>query len=132
MRTSNTFYRDLPVALSDEEFQTKSQGLADLCKEINRAKDRAKEEAKANKEAIDAMEIQRSKLATIVKDKAEDRPVECCDHFLYSSRMVETVRTDTGERIAVRAMRPDEYQEEMDLRANPADNVRPFGKTAEA
>jgi hypothetical protein len=130
MKSSKAYYRELPVPLSTEEYETKAKDLADLCKEINRAKDKAKEEAKFNKEAIEKLEGTWSSLATIVRDKAEERSVECVDRFRYDSREVESVRTDTGEIIGTRAMTPSEYQQEMDLHGT-ANSVR-FPKTAEA
>ena len=74
----------------------------------------------------------RSILATIVRDKAEERSIECVDRLVYSERQVVSVRLDTGETIATRAMTPSEYQQEMDLHAPVAENAVRFPKTAEA
>ncbi len=128
MKKTSRYTQSLPCPLTTEEFETKSKGLADLCKEINRAKDKAKEEAKMNKEAIDKMETTRFLLATIVHDKAEEREVEVEDKYNYREHMVESIRLDTGEIVGTRAMELSEYQSEMDLSAN----VAPFKKTAEA
>ena len=112
---NSDYNRVLPVALTPEEFETKSKALADICKEINLAKDRAKTEAKMAKEAIDELESQRFQLATMVQDKMEERAVECYDAYNYNERMVESIRKDTGEVIGTRAMQLTEYQAEMDL-----------------
>jgi hypothetical protein len=118
MKKRSTYTQPLLCPLSAEEFETKSKGLADLCKEINRAKDLAREEAKANKESIDKMEAQRTLLSTMVRDKAEARDVECEDRYSYTTREVHSIRLDTGEIIGTRAMELSEYQSEMDLSAN--------------
>lgn len=127
MKSSKTYFRALPVDLTPEEFDTKSNDLADICQEINRAKDAAKEEARMNKEAIDKLEATRSKLAHIVKDRAEERQVECVDQHQYARHAVESVRMDTGEVIGTRAMTVSEYQEEMNLHGS----VLPFPQAAQ-
>jgi hypothetical protein len=115
----STYYKSLPVILTAEEFETKSTQLADICKEIQTEKDREKTRAKSVKEAIEKKEYERANLADVVKDKCEDRSVECSDRYNFHQRMVESVRMDTGEVFATRAMELKEYQEEMDLRQNP-------------
>jgi hypothetical protein len=122
----------LPVTLTQEEFDTKAHSLSILCKTINVEKDRAKEQAKANKDRIDLMETERMNLATVVRDRAEERQVECEDRYNFRERMVESVRLDTGEITGTRAMNISEYQEEMDLHATPTENAVAFKKTAEA
>ena len=117
MRKSSRFTQSLPCPLTPEEFETKSKGLADLCKEINHAKDKAKEEAKQNKEAIDKMETTRTLLSTIVRDKEESREIECEEKYNYRLHQVESIRLDTGEVFGTRAMELSEYQAEMDLHA---------------
>lgn len=125
MKNSN-YYKSLPVTLTAEEFETKSTELADICKEIQLAKDQEKTRAKTAKEEIEKKEGTRANLASVVKDKSEDRSVECSDRYNYRERMVESCRMDTGEVFATRAMDLKEYQEEMDLRQNP---LVAFGRT---
>ncbi len=128
----STYYKSLPVVLTPEEFETKSTELADICKDINLAKDQEKTRSKLAKEAIEKQEAQRSKLATTVHDKAEDRSVECADRYNLREKMVESYRMDNGEVFATRAMDLAEYQQEMDLHANPLVAFDKMKKSAEA
>lgn len=128
----NRLTKELAVALTPEEFETKSRDLAKICQEIGLKQYLQKAAAKAAKEEIERLEDERAKLASVVKDKAEYRDVDCVERFDHTRRMAITVRLDTGEEIAHRAMEIHEYQEEMDLHANPAGKSVRFPKTAEA
>ena len=105
----------LPCALTQEEFDTKSHDLATVCQEITQKKVVAQGAARQAKEEIEVLEEYRHRLARVVKDRAEDRSVECVDRYDHSERMVRTVRLDSGETVKTRAMELHEYQEEMDL-----------------
>jgi len=121
-----------PCALTAEEYESKSHDLAGLCQEISSKKAEASFAAKQAKEKIEELDAWRSSLAQVVRTKQEYRSVECVDRYDHAEKLVRTLRTDTHETVSTRAMELHEFQEEMDLHANPAmggaENSTPFDK----
>lgn len=118
-RENETFIRrevrPLPVVLKPEELAERAQSLAD-CETRQREHDAhtesVKKELKAKETAISA---ERSRLAGIVKAKAEPREVEVDVLHLSKEREYREVRKDTGEVIFHRPLNAQELQRDLDL-----------------
>ncbi len=120
---SSKITRSLACDLKQDELLTKGDELSTICQEINELEYKKSAQAKRLKEEIDVLEEKRYKLAGIVKSRQEYRDVECQEKFDYVRREVVTIRLDTGEIVASRAMDLHEYQIEMDLHENPAESL---------
>jgi hypothetical protein len=94
----------LPVKLTEPEVAIRADELAEKVKELQDAKDGAKETQAAAKERISEIESEVKKLAGVVREKAEDRQVTCREVRNEERRTIDLVREDTGETVRYRAM----------------------------
>lgn len=107
----------LPVKLEQDELLDFGQRLAEVDSEIqshNLHCEAVKKDLKAKETEL---ESKRSRLAGIVRNKAEHRDVECVVLAYFDTNRVRTIREDTGKVVpgSERAMHPDERQESMPL-----------------
>ncbi len=112
--------RDLPVPLTQEELQVKSQEMATAERVLS---DAEKEEAaaatewSARKKALEkSTQDARAKLSLIgriVREKREFRPVEIIEAPDDEAKVINTVRADTGEIIETRGMSQSELQRSL-------------------
>ena len=121
--------RFLMCPLNDEEVQARGEQLADA---VRRA-DKLAAENKATKDAmkIAETEIQSEigKLAYIVNTRSEQRSVEVELRANFALRLVEEIRTDTGETIRTRDVEErDKLRMQADLPL--ADDRKPGGDAA--
>lgn len=85
--------RHLRCRLTDEEHREKGVALARALNERN--------------------ELEARRLEYDVRDRSEERPVECEIVHNYEKSIVETVRTDTGEVVSTRPMLESERQRQL-------------------
>lgn len=102
--------RTLPVTLTDSELLERGDQLARAHQAVTDEEARQKTEKERMKDALGELEGAVRRLARIVRDKAEDRDVECRIVHDYLANAVQVVREDTGEVIESRAMSDHERQ----------------------
>jgi hypothetical protein len=102
--------RSLPVTLTDEELKIRADQLASKVKEVNQLEAEKKVNASAFKEKIERVAGERDGLSTTVKERREDRPVECYWMENWKLYTMELVRSDTQERVDSRPMTHNERQ----------------------
>jgi len=106
--------QQLSCPLEEDELLEFGNELSKVVKEIEAEELTQKAAKSAMKDKLDALADKVSKLATIVKNKAEIRPVEV-KHKLDEHGMVVSVRSDTGEIINTRKAKPSELQRKIDI-----------------
>lgn len=108
--TRGTETRTLPVRLTEDELIARGDALARQHQVVRDEELVQKGEREAMKQRLADLESEQARLARIVRDKAEPRPVECRVVFDYAGNAVQVVREDTGEVIEARAMTDRERQ----------------------
>ena len=110
-----TITERLPVVLTRDELLDRGQRLAqcdaDLASHMS-YEESIKKDLKAKSTKIEA---ERSRLANVVRQKAELRDVQCDVLGYFEENVVRTTRKDNGEVTSERAMTLDERQEALDL-----------------
>lgn len=96
--------QNLPVHLTTDELLTRAEGLAKAITERDVHVAAAKAAASSAKAKTDLLEKEVSRLATIVKERREDRPVDVTDIRNWERRTIDTIRLDTGEVVGYRSM----------------------------
>lgn len=94
----------LPVKLTESEVAVRADELAERVKAFADEKEGAKEMAAAAKERLATIEGEVRRLASVVRNKTEHRPVECREIRNEERRTMDLVRVDTGETVRYRAM----------------------------
>lgn len=108
-----TFTRTLPVELTQAELLDRGEALALGRGSRNEWESDRKETAARYRERLDLLDAEIDRLAGIVREKAEPRPVECRSVRDIERGVVEVVRTDTGEIVESRVMTEMERQTRM-------------------
>lgn len=103
-------FKKLPVQLSEHERALRGEEMAREHAELGRLQELKRDQAKLMKEQIDASEKRIGELAEQVRTGIEQREVLCFERLRGERGMVDLERTDTGEIIDSRPMRPDERQ----------------------
>jgi len=106
----SAFQRDLICKLEDDEVRARGQALADTLVEIDRAEENFKVLRAEHKETLEALHLAKNDLKRSIRDKQETRSVTCEDQHDDVAFKVYTVRRDTGEIVAERAMTMQERQ----------------------
>lgn len=128
-RTDMKTTRKLPVQLTEEEIQQRSQALAGNLKKTDVLKEEKKASTSEFKARIDACNDITKKLAEIITSGKEDRDVECEMIKDFKRNTVTITRTDTGEVVDERPMTEDERQEKMwGQESEPRQPVKGKGK----
>jgi len=102
--------RILPVALNDQELAERRDKLAELVRERNMAKQRARDDAKSHKTKIDAIETEKDHIAREIREKAQHIAVQVIKETDIGRRVEETIRIDTHEVVSTRTLEPSELQ----------------------
>ena len=100
----------LPCKLTDEELIAKGNALAEKLAEIDDVEERAKAAASRAREQRKELDEEASKLAAVVRAKAEERKVACTIYKILALGIARTVRDDTGEIVSDRALSYSERQ----------------------
>lgn len=106
------FIRMLPVKLADAEIVERSTRFVELRDKLSELDTELALARTTYKEKAEHLENEIEKLATIIRAKAEDRPIEC-DAF-FKDGAVHCVRHDTQEVFETRAAAPHEIQTKLD------------------
>ena len=110
----------LPVKLTSAELLTKGEELAEAIRVRDEHEANAKDAAKAAKQRLDELDTDVTKLAGIVRRKAENRPVEVFEKADAGRLIVNTIRADTFEVVGYRPMRMEERNANLfDADGNP-------------
>jgi len=107
--------------MTREERMVKSLGLAQTIEKRDTIRGEKKLANESFKERIGECDEEIAKLTKQVKTGLEERPVECAEIMRWPDKMVDIVRTDTGDIVESRPMRADELQ-----------NSIPFGSSEDA
>lgn len=105
-----TFTRTLPVLLTDRELLDRGESLALERFARNHCDAQRKAAAAGFKEQLEVFEAEIDRLAGIVREKAEPRPVECRNVRDVARGVVEVMRIDTAEIVESRVMTDLERQ----------------------
>lgn len=103
----------LPCRLTDAELLKHGEALAIERDERNKLVHEAKSNAADFKARIEKRDAEVDRLALIVRDKAESRPVVCELRRDLERGVMETWRTDTGELVATRVLEAHERNLEL-------------------
>lgn len=125
MRTV-TVTRTLPVKLDSFEIDELATRMAQAWREAREKEDELKEHKNKVKAEIGELYAEHDHLAAVVRERQEDREVECLDQYDYVLGMIITVRKDTGEKVDERRMSEEERQTnllEEDAQGGPADEA---------
>lgn len=118
---AKTWREELMVTLTSVELLERGEALA-LQEKLWRERETRRKAAQdeANEELAD-IEAEQARLARIVRDKEEPRPVEVLEVRNFTENRVDIVRGDTGEVIRTRVMSDAERQMELVPRIEPAE-----------
>lgn len=105
--------RQLPVTLSQDEINLRALDLARRIDEIADVQAEKVEAMAGFKQRFEELENIKNRLASVIRSGFEYRDVQVEDRPNHEKKVVETYRTDTGDRVDVRAMRQDEMQEDL-------------------
>ena len=102
--------RDLPCVLTEAEVRQKSDRVAQLLGEYEQLEEEKKEAASSAAERLKSIRVEVMSRGKEIRERQENRLVEC--RWLYNrvKRQMELVRQDTGGVVAARDPRPDEIQ----------------------
>lgn len=103
--------RQLPCPLTDEEALDRGKALALARVAMRDAIDHRKAEAKRLGELCELAEAEVDRLAMIVRDRREYRPIQCEE--VLRGRQVDVVRLDTGEVVQTRAATEADLQQPL-------------------
>jgi hypothetical protein len=98
----------LPVRLTTDELLLRSDELAKTIRERDEAERNMKAAQATAKRKIDTLELDIARLAEIVRDRQENRPVEVHEIKNWDRLTMDTIRLDTGEIVGSRSMSPSE------------------------
>jgi hypothetical protein len=111
--TIKRFDMYLPVRLSPDELRERGEALAHHRGLAERHNAQAAEVKAELKKRAESIESEISRLAAVIRGKAEARPVVVEVRLTKKPGWVEEVRIDTGEVIASRHGTPEELQTDM-------------------
>jgi len=122
-KENKPFLRTLPVRLTREELLARADELSHKHGE-QEEEERTQSDMKASmKSRMERLKLEITGIARVIREKAEDRMVECQERFDYEAKVVETFRLDTGEVVGSRGMTADErnlslFPQATDVKAN--------------
>ncbi len=102
--------QSLPVKLTEDEHLDRARSLGQQDKVCGDMEADQKEKRSEMRVELDGEKAERTRLAAIVRDGAEPRPVNVTIHGDFKGSLVYTVRNDTGELVSSRAMSRSERQ----------------------
>ncbi len=112
--------QSLPVRLTTDELLLRSDELAKTIRERDET-ERAMKSAQATaKRKIDSLELDITRLAEVVRDRQENRPVEVREIKNWDRLTMDTIRLDTGEVVGSRSMSRSERNEDLPFAADDA------------
>lgn len=103
----------LPVRLTTDELLLRSDELAKTIRERDEVERAMKSAQSTAKRKIDTLELDITRLAEIVRDRQENRPVEVTEVKNWLRLTMDTVRIDTGEIVGSRSMSAYERNEAL-------------------
>lgn len=103
-------HRELPVRLSAAEVAQRADDMAVKLAAIGELEERRKNVAAEFKEQIDTLRTEVGLLARQVRERSEQRDVECDLLLDFEAGTAELVRRDTGEVLGSRPLSPAEKQ----------------------
>ncbi len=104
------FRKTLPVKLTEDELAVRRDELVAEVQERAAVDQVRKDSAAAYREQLKAHDAEIWHLARVIKDRAEDRLVECYEEPNHERGIMETIRCDTGEVVSARTMQQSERQ----------------------
>ncbi len=102
--------RTLPVRLADDELLGYGDEAARLFAAAQHEEDALREHAKETRGFIEQKREHALELLRRVREKSEDREVECERTADFATRKLRVIRMDTGEVVQERALTFDELQ----------------------
>ena len=128
-----TEYRMLRARLDDGELVGKAQELAAVLTDEGLMEQRHEEFRARMKAERQELEAKVGRLVEVVRTRTADKDVEIEIRGDFARGIAEEVRTDTGEVIATRSLRSEEYQSLLPGTGGPpsAEGERPFGAPPE-
>lgn len=102
--------RELPCQLTDKELDERRDHLAQLHGEEERLSREKKEALEDFKDSLSKNGSLQSSVAKQIRDRAEDRLVECRWMYNKTAKQMELLRSDTNDIVDKRDPRPDELQ----------------------
>jgi hypothetical protein len=121
----STFTRPLKCDLTRSELNAKSDEMAQLVEEAEKAEDAKKDFNAKQKELLDGIGGKIRTLARQIRTRSEERAVECREEPHLERNMISVIRLDTCEIVEDRKMREEE-------RALLLQAELPFNKRARA
>lgn len=103
----------LKCILTEKEIKESGANLARFHSEISDLENQKKSVVSDFKSKIEKATAEADIEARKIQNGYEYRSVECEVQKIFDEKVVQVVRTDTGEIIKQRAMTPDELQEKM-------------------
>jgi hypothetical protein len=101
------------VELTEEEVRDAADRMADLFDQVGRIEEEQKSIANNYKAKIKEVEAQLSQAQLLVRNKYDQRLVDCIRSWNIKTCRVVTARLDTGAIVEERAMTADERQEKL-------------------
>ncbi len=112
--------QSLPVRLTTDELLMRSDELAQKIRERDDTERAMKSAQGIAKRKIDTLELDITRLADVVRERKEDRPVEVTEVKNWLRLTMDTVRIDTGELVGSRSMSAYERNEALPFAADDA------------
>lgn len=110
---------------SDEELAERRDELSNTIIESAQVEDKKSDANKHFKEILDGLYSQSAKIAYQIKDRGEDRPVECAVEMNNPNVGEKTfIRLDTGEVFRTESMSEEERQEEIEFDLDAARDIQ--------
>ena len=103
----------LSCPLGKDELLERGAKLADAMRSRTLMEEKKKAAAAEYKASIDALEMDAALLASEIRTKSEQRPVEVKHDIDYKDGVDRLIRLDTGEIVETRKLRPDEMQHKL-------------------
>jgi hypothetical protein len=124
--------QSLPVRLTTDELLMRSDELAKAVRERDDAERAMKSASATAKRKIDLLDLDITRLADVVRERQENRPVEVTEVKNWRRLTMDTVRIDTGELVGSRSMSAYERNEALPFAADDApQHVEEEAKTTE-
>jgi arsenate reductase-like glutaredoxin family protein len=110
MQENEQITRFLPCKLTEEEVKAKAVDLATTITDLEDLQDEFEKLKKTMSEQIKSKEKEYKRLAVIVRDKIENREVECYLRRVDDKLIMQVIRADTYEVVQTRPMTDGERQ----------------------
>lgn len=117
--TTTTSTRELRVTLTAEERAEHEKSCATLIRDLDVLEAKKREAVSEWNAKIKTLKKRMAKASEAAVEGFEVRDVECEDRPDFDSKVVRTVRTDTGDVVETRSMTADERQDKLPFTATP-------------